>query len=263
MMHSTKRQGIAAVPMEEQLPKPSAQQSATSTWPVLDLLHSPGGSIAEGDSMLTPIESNFSKVENPEEMSVRVNLVAACKLQTPWGEFDLQGFEEVGTAREHVALTIGQIDGGAPVLVRMHSECLTGDALFSQRCDCGAQLEAAVRAIGESGRGALLYLRQEGRGIGLLNKIRAYRLQDAGADTVEANHRLGFAADLRDYAIGAAVLGGLGVRSVRLMTNNPHKVQALESLGVSVAERVPLLAGWNQHNARYLEAKATRLGHQF
>jgi GTP cyclohydrolase II len=116
-----------------------------------------------------------------------------------------------------------------------------------QRCDCGAQLEGAVRAIGESGRGALLYLRQEGRGIGLLNKIRAYRLQDAGADTVEANHRLGFAADLRDYAIGAAVLGGLGVRSLRLMTNNPHKVQALEGLGVAVADRVPLLAGWNQH----------------
>lgn len=109
--------------------------------------------------MLTPIERNFSKVENPHETSVRVNLVAACKLHTPWAEFDLHGLEEIGTAREHVALTIGQIDDGAPVLVRMHSECLTGDALFSQRCDCGAQFEAAVRAIGESGRGALLYLR--------------------------------------------------------------------------------------------------------
>lgn len=213
--------------------------------------------------MLPPIEGIFSRREKPHEKSVRVNLVATCKLRTPWAEFELHGFEEIGTVREHVALTIGRIDDGAPVLVRMHSECLTGDALFSQRCDCGAQLEAALRAIGEGGRGALLYLRQEGRGIGLLNKIRAYRLQDTGADTVEANHRLGFAADLRDYAVGAALLGGLGIHSVRLMTNNPHKVQALEELGVAVAERVPLLAGWNQHNARYLEAKAARLGHQF
>ena len=193
----------------------------------------------------------------------RVTLVGACKMHTPWAEFDLHGFEETGSAREHVALTLGTIRDGAPVLLRMHSECLTGDALFSQRCDCGAQLHAALRGIGERGHGALLYLRQEGRGIGLLNKIRAYRLQDCGADTVEANRRLGFAADLRDYAVGAALLNRLGVRSVRLMTNNPDKVRALEGLGISVVERLPLRAGWTVHNARYLETKATRLGHQY
>ena len=249
--------------MEEGLPTSCGQAPATGSWPAIDGLGSPRAPVLEAGPALTPAERHFGKGEKRSEKSVRVHLVASCKLQTPWGEFDLHGFEEIGAAREHVALTIGQVDGGAPVLLRMHSECLTGDALFSRRCDCGAQLEAAMRVIGEAGRGALLYLRQEGRGIGLLNKIRAYRLQDAGADTVEANHRLGFAADLRDYAIGAALLGRLGVRSVRLMTNNPHKVQALERLGVPVAERVPLLAGWNQHNARYLEAKAARLGHQF
>lgn len=189
--------------------------------------------------------------------------VAVCKMHTPWAEFDLHGFEDAGAACEHVALTLGRIDDGSPVLLRMHSECLTGDALFSQRCDCGAQLQAALRQIGECGRGALLYLRQEGRGIGLLNKIRAYRLQDAGSDTVEANRRLGFPDDLRDYSIGAAILDELDVGSVRLLTNNPDKVKALERLGVSVVERVPLLAGWNVHNARYLATKATRLGHQF
>ena len=249
--------------MKEQLPGPSIQPFATSTWPALEVPQMPGVLAPEDGSGLTLMERSFGQAEKPHEQSVRVNLVAACKLHTPWAEFDLHGFEEIGTAREHVALTIGRINDGAPVLVRMHSECLTGDALFSQRCDCGAQLEAALRAIAAGGRGALLYLRQEGRGIGLLNKIRAYRLQDAGADTVEANHKLGFAADLRDYAIGAAMLGGLGVRSVRLMTNNPHKVHALDGLGLCVVERVPLLAGWNQHNARYLAAKAARLGHQF
>ncbi|MGE5116496.1 MAG: GTP cyclohydrolase II [Betaproteobacteria bacterium] len=203
---------------------------------------------------------------DPVDLATRlppVRLVAACKMHTPWAEFDLHGFEEIGSAREHVALTLGAVGDGAPVLLRMHSECLTGDALFSQRCDCGAQLHAALRHIGEHGRGALLYLRQEGRGIGLLNKIRAYRLQDGGADTVDANRRLGFAADLRDYAVGAALLERLGVRSVRLMTNNPGKVRALEGLGVPVVERIPLRAGWNEHNARYLETKASRLGHQF
>jgi GTP cyclohydrolase II len=212
--------------------------------------------------MMAPSEHDAGLVESAPRVP-RVTLVGACKMHTPWAEFDLHGFEETGSAREHVALTLGSIGDGAPVLLRMHSECLTGDALFSQRCDCGAQLHAALRDIGERGRGVLLYLRQEGRGIGLLNKIRAYRLQDGGADTVDANRRLGFAADLRDYAVGAALLDRLGVRSVRLMTNNPDKVRALEGLGISVVERVPLRAGWNVHNARYLETKATRLGHQY
>lgn len=197
------------------------------------------------------------------EHSMLISSVASCKLRTPWAEFELRGFEEIGTAREHISLTVGPVWDGAPVLTRVHSECLTGDALFSQRCDCGAQLEAALRAVGKSGRGALIYLRQEGRGVGLINKIRAYQLQDGGLETVEANHRLGFAADLRDYASAVAILGELGIRSVRLMTNNPHKVEALQGLGVSVIERIPLLAGWNQHNARYLEVKARRLGHEF
>jgi GTP cyclohydrolase II len=186
---------------------------------------------------------------------------ATCKLRTAWAEFDLHGYAERGSSREHVAMTLGAVAGGAPVLVRVHSECLTGDALFSRRCDCGAQLEAALRAIARAGRGALLYLRQEGRGIGLLNKIRAYRLQDEGADTVEANHLLGFEADLRDYGVAASMLEDLGIGSVRLLTNNPHKVEALRRHGIVVVERVPLVAGWNEHNARYRIAKAVRLGH--
>ena len=242
--------------------KPSNSSSVVRTWPAHELLRNPKVSVIDSDALPPPGEVTLAAIANLAQKSARANLVARCKLPTPWAEFDLHGFEEVGTAREHVALTLGTFDDGAPVLVRMHSECLTADALFSQRCDCGAQLESAMRAIATGGRGALLYLRQEGRGIGLLNKIRAYRLQDAGADTVEANHRLGFAADLRDYAIGAAVLGELGIRAVRLMTNNPNKVRALEGFGVRVAERVPLLAGRNQHNASYLEAKAARLGHR-
>jgi GTP cyclohydrolase II len=153
------------------------------------------------------------------------------------------------------------IADGQPVLGRLHSECLTGDALFSLRCDCGAQLEAALRAIAEEGRGVLLYLRQEGRGIGLLNKIRAYSLQDGGADTVEANEQLGFAADLRDYSICRPMLDHLGVHSLQLMTNNPRKVSAMQGFGVEIARRVPLQVGRNPYNKLYLATKAGKLGH--
>lgn len=184
-----------------------------------------------------------------------------CRLQTPWAEFLLHGFEEVATGKEHLALTLGQPIGDEPVLLRMHSECLTGDALFSQRCDCGAQLRVALERIGRRGSGVLVYLRQEGRSIGLLNKLRAYELQDRGADTVEANHSLGFRADLRNYSVGAAILFSLGIRSVELMTNNPDKVRALEALGVCIAKRVPLRVGQNRHNRHYLQTKADRLGH--
>ena len=156
---------------------------------------------------------------------------------------------------------MGEFADGAPVLGRLHSECLTGDALFSLRCDCGFQLEAALRAIAEEGRGVLLYLRQEGRGIGLLNKIRAYELQDGGADTVEANERLGFGADQRDYAICLPMLDHLGISGIKLMTNNPRKVKALEGFGIRVAERVPLQTGLNPHNKKYLATKAGKLGH--
>jgi len=192
---------------------------------------------------------------------VSVVFVAASKLPTPFGVFTMHGFLDEATGKEHVALTLGEVDDGAPVLGRLHSECLTGDALFSLRCDCGFQLEAALRAIAAEGRGVLLYLRQEGRGIGLLNKIRAYKLQDAGADTVEANERLGFRADQRDYGICKPMLGHLGIAAIKLMTNNPRKVKALESAGIQVTERVPLQTGLNPHNQKYLETKAGKLGH--
>ena len=190
-----------------------------------------------------------------------VVFVAACKLLTPFAEFTMHGFLEKTSGREHVVLSLGDVTDGAPVLGRVHSECLTGDALFSQRCDCGSQLEAALQAIAREGRGVLLYLRQEGRGIGLLNKIRAYELQDGGADTVEANERLGFAADQRDYAICLPMLEHVGVQSLRLMTNNPRKVKALTEMGITVAERVPLHTGHNPHNKLYLATKANKLGH--
>ncbi|WP_338522509.1 GTP cyclohydrolase II [Pseudomonas batumici] len=190
-----------------------------------------------------------------------VVFVAASKLPTPFATFTMNGFLEEATGREHVVLTLGDVADGAPVLGRVHSECLTGDALFSQRCDCGSQLEAALRAIAKEGRGVLLYLRQEGRGIGLMNKIRAYELQDGGADTVEANERLGFAADLRDYAICRPMLEHLGIQALRLMTNNPRKVKALTEMGINVAARVPLQTGQNPHNKHYLATKAGKLGH--
>ena len=190
-----------------------------------------------------------------------VVFVAASQLPTPFGIFTMHGFREEATGKEHVALTMGTIDDGEPVLGRLHSECLTGDALFSLRCDCGFQLEAALRAIAAEGRGVLLYLRQEGRGIGLLNKIRAYALQDEGADTVEANERLGFAADLRDYAICKPMLDHLGVASLKLMTNNPRKVSALTDLGIPVSTRKPLITGLNPFNENYLRTKAGKLHH--
>nr|WP_207203050.1 GTP cyclohydrolase II [Pseudomonas sp. TH39(2020)] len=192
---------------------------------------------------------------------VPVVFVAASKLPTPFAQFTMHGFLDEENGREHVVLSLGEFVDGAPVLGRLHSECLTGDALFSQRCDCGSQLEAALQAIAREGRGVLLYLRQEGRGIGLLNKIRAYELQDGGADTVEANEQLGFAADQRDYAMCLPMLEHLGVKSLRLMTNNPRKVKALTDMGIVVAERVPLHTGHNPHNKLYLATKASKLDH--
>lgn len=190
-----------------------------------------------------------------------VSRVASAKLPTTYGDFTLHGFSDDLTKGEHVALTMGVIDDSAPVLVRMHSECLTGDALHSLRCDCGAQRDAALAAIAAEGRGVLVYLRQEGRGIGLLNKIRAYALQDGDADTVEANLQLDFAADLRDYGIGAQILHDLGVRRMRLLTNNPRKIAGLAGYSLEIVERVPLHAGRNPHNARYLATKVAKLGH--
>lgn len=192
-----------------------------------------------------------------------IRYVESSRLPTPWAVFDMHGFEDDETDKEHVVLTLGDFSDGAPVLCRVHSECLTGDALFSLRCDCGAQLQTALQRIAEQGRGALLYLRQEGRGIGLLNKIRAYKLQDEGLDTVEANEQLGFGADMREYSICRAMLEHLGIRSVRLMTNNPRKVQALRDQHIDVVERIALQAGQNLHNVKYLATKAGKLGHLF
>ncbi|NRA69537.1 MAG: GTP cyclohydrolase II [Gammaproteobacteria bacterium] len=189
-----------------------------------------------------------------------VSFVDSCHLPTRLGEFSMHGFiEENG--QEHVMLTYGDIKPDQPLLIRLHSECLTGDSLFSMRCDCGYQLETAMANIVEAGQGALLYLRQEGRGIGLINKIKAYHLQDDGADTVEANERLGFAADLRRYTMCKPMLEHFGVTQVRLMTNNPKKVEALKDVGIEVIEQVSIQVGRNRHNHDYLNTKAEKMGH--
>ncbi len=190
-----------------------------------------------------------------------VKFIESCKLPTRWGEFEMHGFQDTDTDKEHIALTMGDVASDAPVLGRVHSECLTGDALFSLRCDCGAQLQQGLEAIAKEGRGVLLYLKQEGRGIGLLNKVKAYKLQDAGADTVEANAHLGFDADLRDYSICQFIFEHLSIRQLRLMTNNPVKVTELEALGVEVVERLAITTGRNAHNEKYLATKAGKLGH--
>ncbi|HEX9206643.1 MAG TPA: GTP cyclohydrolase II [Steroidobacteraceae bacterium] len=193
-----------------------------------------------------------------------LDYVPSCALPTPWAEFRLHGFIDQATQKEHIALTLGDLATPEPLLTRVHSECLTGDALFSQRCDCGAQLETSLRRIAAAGRGLVLYLRQEGRGIGLSNKLRAYRLQDEGADTVDANHALGFEPDLRDYRIVRPMLVQLGITApLRLMTNNPHKLAAIRDDGTVIAERVALVVNRNPTNARYLATKAARLSHTF
>ena len=186
---------------------------------------------------------------------------ASCLLSTEYGDFSLYGFKDDRTGLEHAALAIGDLTTPAPVLARLHSECLTGDVFHSLHCDCGKQLQTALEAIASEGRGVLLYLRQEGRGIGLLNKIRAYELQQRGADTVDANRLLGLPDDARDYGIAAEMLRAIGVADLRLMTNNPTKINGLGQHGVRVSERIPLEAVRHARNAAYLDAKAARMGH--
>jgi 3,4-dihydroxy 2-butanone 4-phosphate synthase/GTP cyclohydrolase II len=190
-----------------------------------------------------------------------VERVVSTAMPTAFGEFTVVGYRSLVDDKHHVALVKGEVAGEEDVLVRVHSECLTGDVFHSLRCDCGQQLEAALSQIEAAGRGVLLYLAQEGRGIGLLNKLRAYKLQEEGYDTVDANLELGLPADLRDYGIGAQILVDLGLTSIRILTNNPKKIRGLEGYGLSVSAQVPIEHAPNPHNAAYLRAKAERMGH--
>jgi 3,4-dihydroxy 2-butanone 4-phosphate synthase / GTP cyclohydrolase II len=190
-----------------------------------------------------------------------IERVVSTRLPTTFGEFEAVGYRSLVDDKHHVALVKGDVAGHADVLVRVHSECLTGDVFHSLRCDCGEQLGSALSMIESEGEGVLLYLSQEGRGIGLLNKLRAYRLQEDGLDTVEANERLGLPADLRDYGIGAQILADLGLSSIRILTNNPKKIKGLEGYGLSVSAQIPIEHAPNAHNEAYMRTKAERMGH--
>ncbi len=200
-------------------------------------------------------------IQYRNEKEKLVNRVVEVKMPTDFGTFHTIGYSNMIDDKEHVAFVKGKIDPDHPVLVRMHSECLTGDVFHSHRCDCGPQLAAALRQIDEEGSGVLVYLRQEGRGIGLLNKLKAYELQEQGLDTVEANVKLGFAPDLRDYGIGAQILKDIGVKQIRLLTNNPRKIVALDGYGLQVTERVALQVEYNKDNAKYMRTKKEKMGH--
>jgi 3,4-dihydroxy 2-butanone 4-phosphate synthase/GTP cyclohydrolase II len=190
-----------------------------------------------------------------------VSRVAEARLPTPYGEFTVIAYKSQPDPAEHLALVMGDVATDDPVLVRVHSQCLTGDVFHSMRCDCGEQIEMAMKRIAGEGRGVVIYMRQEGRGIGIHNKIRAYALQDEGLDTVEANLSLGFKADQRDYGVGAQILADLGVRNMRLMTNNPKKMSGLESFGLKIIEQLPLTTKPNRYNRRYLQTKQKKMGH--
>lgn len=207
-----------------------------------------------------PISQSVSQSDPSSSPSKQVQFVAQARIPTQYGTFLMKVFQEQGSGIEHVAMVMGDITEHA--LIRIHSECMTGDVFGSLRCDCGPQLDFAMREIGQAGNGIVLYLRQEGRGIGLINKLKAYELQDQGYDTVEANIQLGFPADLRKFDIAGQMLEHLGVKSVNLMTNNPDKIAALKAYGIEVDERVPVRSDTQPENERYLATKLHKMGHQ-
>lgn len=213
---------------------------------------------------VTLFYSGFSAVRGVmDHNNENFQYISSAKLPTRWGTFTIHGFFDVANNQEHIALTYGKWESDDIVISRVHSECLTGDALFSLKCDCGFQLEKGLKNIVEEGKGVLMYLRQEGRGIGLLNKIKAYNLQDQGMDTVEANQHLGFDADLRSYDICKFMLDTLAVTNICLMTNNPKKINALKALGINVVDRKAIDHGVTDENRNYLATKTQKLGHKF